>query len=238
MRKWTKTAGLLFLAAASVYSYRVIGAAAGTEADESVPAIVAAEQVAIAEPLMAAPGDAATDVKLIDESTDPFAAPAPTSQPAATEGAAPTSQPSEGRSVSSSEVSVSDTGTVEIHVNDANLVEVLRMLSLQSQRNIIASKDVHGTVTANLYDVTVREALDAILHANGFAYREKGNFIYVYTTKEIAEIEKAEKVMKTEVFRVYHTPAADAAVLIKPVLSTGGGQVALSTPAKSGISSA
>ncbi len=90
----------------------------------------------------------------------------------------------------------SDAGTVEIHVNDANLVEVLRMLSLQSQKNIIASKEVRGTVTANLYDVTVREALDAILHANGYAYREKGNFIYVYTAKELAEIEKAERQMQ------------------------------------------
>src|SRR5205085_9845273 len=125
-----------------------------------------------------------TDVKILDESSDPFAnvastqpatgaagatADAKTGAPAGTT-TAPATQPTEGRSVSSSEVSVSDAGTVEIHVNDANLVKVLRMLSLQSQKNIVASKDVHGTVTANLYDVTVREALDAILHANGYAY--------------------------------------------------------------------
>src|SRR5207247_4378378 len=120
----------------------------------------------------------------------------------------------------SSEVSVSDVGTVEIHVNDANLVEVLRMLSLQSQKNIIASKDVRGTITANLYDVTVREALDAILHANGYAYREKGNFIYVYTAKEMAEQEKADRKATTEVFRLFYTPAANAVTMIKPVLST------------------
>ena len=77
---------------------------------------------------------------------------------------------------------------------------------MQSQKNIVASKDVRGTVTANLYDVTVREALDAILHANGYDYREKGNFIYVYTAKEIAEMDKAARVMKTEVFRLYYTP--------------------------------
>src|SRR5207237_2384021 len=124
---------------------------------------------------------------------------------------------------------VSDAGTVEIHVNDANLVEVLRMLSLQSQRNIVASKDVRGTVTANLYDVTVREALDAILHANGYGYKEKGNFIYVYTTKELAEIEQAQRVKKTEVFRLFYTPAANAKVLVLPVLSADAA-VALPTP--------
>jgi type IV pilus assembly protein PilQ len=258
MRKWTKTAGLLFLAAASVYSSRVIVAASEGEAispatDTANVAFAAAKAAPKAERLLAAPADA-TEVKLLDEATDPFAAGA-TTQPAgagaaagattqpsdgsvAVGDAAATSQPSEGRSVSSSEVSVSDTGTVEIHVNDANLVEVLRMLSLQSQKNIVASKDVHGTVTANLYDVTVREALDAILHANGYAYREKGNFIYVYTAKEIAEIEKNERQMSTHVFRVFYTPAANAANMIKPVLSKGGGEVAVTTPSKAGIASA
>src|SRR5437868_4924782 len=170
---WTRTAGVIFLAASSVYMDQRIAAAGEGGAPP------------------------ATDAKLLEDKpdADPFASAAPTSQPAAT------TQPSEGKSVSSQEVSVSDAGTVEIHVNDANLVEVLRMMSLQSQKNIIASKDVRGTVTANLYDVTVREALDAILHANGYAYREKGSFIYVYTAKEIAEIEKAERQMKTEVFR-------------------------------------
>ncbi|HYO07447.1 MAG TPA: secretin and TonB N-terminal domain-containing protein [Tepidisphaeraceae bacterium] len=206
-----------------------------------------------------AAADTGSDVKILDDGKDPFAAAtgsdplaaaapttAPSTQPtdgtlvdagtAPVDGAA-TTQPSEGRSVSSSEVSVNDAGTVEIHVNDANLVEVLRMLSLQSQKNIVASKDVRGTITANLYDVTVREALDAILHANGYAYREKGNFIYVYTAREIAEIEKSERQMRTEVFRVFYTPALNAANMIKPVLSKGGGEVAVTTPAKAGIGS-
>ena len=139
-----------------------------------------------------------------------------------------------GQPVLPGQVSVKDTGTVEIHVSDANLVEVLRMLSLQTQKNIVATKDVRGTVTANLYDVTVKEALDAILHTNGFDYREKGNFIYVYTAKELADMEKAAAVRKTEIFRLYYTPVANAANTIKPVLSDGA-QVALTIPAQTGI---
>jgi len=169
------------------------------------------------------------------------AAPAPAANDPFASGptTAPASQPSEGtagQSVSDAQVNVSEEGTVEIHVNDANLNEVLRMLSLQLQKNILPSKDVRGTVTANLYDVTVREALDAILKANGFDYREKGNVIYVYTAKEIQDQEKANRVTKTEVFRLYYTPAANAAVMIKPVLSTEA-QVAMTTAAVAGISS-
>ncbi|HEY2587184.1 MAG TPA: secretin and TonB N-terminal domain-containing protein [Tepidisphaeraceae bacterium] len=208
MRKWTKSAGLLMMAAtAAVYP---IGSLAPVHADTA---------------------PAAQELKPSND--DPFA---PTTQPSA-DSAAPTTQPAaKGQSVTASQVNVSDAGTVEIHVNDASLVEVLRMLSLQSQRNIIASKEVHGTITANLYDVTVKEALDAILHANGYDYREKGNFIYVYTTKEIQDLEQASRVKKTEVFRLYYTPAANAVNLLKPVLSADA-QVALTTPAKAGLTS-
>ncbi len=143
----------------------------------------------------------------------------------------------EGKSVKTGDVKYDDAqGTVEIHVNDANVVEVLRMLSAQSQKNIIASKEVRGTVTANLYGVTVKEALDAILTSNGYTYRERGNFIFVYTTKEAKEIERAARVLKTEVFRVFYTPAANAVNMIKPVLSSEA-QVSFTAPAVSGISS-
>src|SRR5439155_18502467 len=177
MRKWSRTIGLLFTAAVSVYSDQAFRVKAATPANS--PATPKTPEN--------------TDVKVVDESADPFANPAVAS-------AEPTTKPSEGTSVTNTDVSVNDAGTVEIHVNDANLVEVLRMLSLQSQKNIVASNQVNGHVTANLYGVTVREALDAILHANGYAYREKGNFIYVYTAKEIVDMEKAERQMTTQVF--------------------------------------
>ncbi|MGE5611624.1 MAG: secretin and TonB N-terminal domain-containing protein, partial [Bacillota bacterium] len=164
----------------------------------------------------------AGDVRLLDETAGPI-------------GGA-TTKPAEGQTIGKEQVNVSDAGTVEIHVNEASLVEVLRMLSLQSQRNIIASKEVRGTVTANLYNVTIREALDAVLKANGFAYREKGNFIYVYTAKELADIEKAERQMVTEVFRLHYTPAANISNIIKPALSTDG-QVSFTTAAITGIES-
>jgi type IV pilus assembly protein PilQ len=221
MKKWTKTAGLLFMAASSVYY----------------------GQAVVAAPAKSAPvanGDkGATDVRLLEELT-----PATTDTPAnATTSATAPGQPTtgdpapaapQGKSVSKSEVNVSDEGTVEIHVNDASLVEVLRMLSLQSQKNIICSKEVRGTVTANLYNVTIREALEQVLHMNGYAYREKGNFINVYTVKELQQIEDAEKRVTSEVFHLHYTPAANAINMIKPVLSAQG-QASATTPAVAGI---
>jgi type IV pilus secretin PilQ/predicted competence protein len=161
-----------------------------------------------------------TDVRLVEEAT-------PTTQPVG-----------DGESISSNptaqQVNVNDLGTVEIHVSDASLAEVLKMLSLQSQKNIIASKDVRGTVTANLYNVTIKEALDAILKSNGYGYREKGNFIYVYTVKELEQIEKAERQPVTEVFRLHYTPAKEMEKMLKPVLSADA-LVSASVAAEGGL---
>ena len=118
MRKWFRTIGLLFTATVSVYAGQAFRVKAATPVTST-----------------AAPKTPDNnEIKLVDDA-DPFSNSAvPVSDP--------TTKPSEGTSVTNTEVSVSDAGTVEIHVNDANLVEVLRMLSLQSQKNIIASKEV------------------------------------------------------------------------------------------------
>ena len=68
------------------------------------------------------------------------------------------------------EVSVTDYGTVDLAVQDTDLAQVLEMLSIQGRKNIITSRNVSATVSANLYDVTFYEALDAILTVNGYAY--------------------------------------------------------------------
>ncbi|MBZ0171030.1 MAG: hypothetical protein K8E66_01490, partial [Phycisphaerales bacterium] len=115
-----------------------------------------------------------------------------------------------------------DNMTVELHVQDEELTDVLQMLSLQSERNIVASKDVSATVTANLYGVTFHEALDAILHVNGYGYIEKGNFIYVYPADVLVTIEEAARQVEGHVFRLSFLSAVDAADFVTPLLSESG----------------
>lgn len=230
MNKWTKTAGLIFMAAASVYADRAIAAKPG-------------------KPAVSPDKAGATDVKLLEE-TDPFATVAPTaattptatSAPAATAtapaaditGTVPVS--SDTTKAGTAPVLFNADGTFSLNITaGADIVEQLRVLGFQAQMSIIPSKEVHGALPAmDLYNVTVHEALDALLHANGYAWREKGKFIYVYSAKEIQEQEKANRLANTEVFRLYYTPAANAITMIKPVLSADA-QVASTTNAKSGI---
>jgi type II secretory pathway component GspD/PulD (secretin) len=215
MRKSTKAIAVLFLAAASVYSGEVIGAAPAKSGSKF-------EQKN-------------TDVKLLEDQQDPFAGAGPATQP--------TSQPSEQASANSPLGSTSMQsnvdGTFSLNItNGADLGETLRVIGFQAHKSVLPSKDVRSTLPAlDLYNVTVHEALDAILKVNGYVYREEGNFVYVYTAKEAQELEKASRVANTEVFRVHYINVATAADMIKPMLSVEAGQMAFSKPAVSGIDS-
>ena len=78
--------------------------------------------------------------------------------------------------------------------NGADLGETLRVIGFQAQKSVLPSKDVKAQLPAlDLYNVTVHEALDAILRVNGYVYKEQGNFIYVYSAKEAADMEKAAR---------------------------------------------
>lgn len=140
-------------------------------------------------------------------------------------------------------VSVTDRGRVQLHVAGMPLADVLRLLSMEGKRNIVASPQVQGTVTANLYDVTFDEALKAILVANGAGYITTDQFIYVYTQAQIAEMKQAAAGKPvTRVFRLSYISAKDAESFLTPLLAgtgqvSGGASVTPSPRAESGIAS-
>jgi len=133
-------------------------------------------------------------------------------------------------------VRLSRTGTFEIHVQGADLRGVLQLLSTQGRRNIIATKEVSGDVTADLYGVTFQEALDAVMRSSGYVYEQEGNFIYVYTPEQLAAIRRSERQrsIRTKVFRLAYLTAADAETLITPAISDDG-TVAVGPAAATGI---
>src|SRR5438874_830330 len=119
MGKWTKTAGLLFLAESAVYSDQALGADAKAAVSPASPASPAAAAGSGSQASPAgAPSSATaagTDVKLLQDGSDPVFG-GPTTQPAG-QSAPPAG---EGKSLNASDVNVSGAGTVELHVNDAN----------------------------------------------------------------------------------------------------------------------
>ena len=134
----------------------------------------------------------------------------------------PAQDPANGQPNADSTVKVSEYMTFDIFVRDEDLGTVLEMLSANSQKNIVASRDVVASVTANLYSVTFYEALDAILNVNGYGYIEKGNFIYVYPAAEIQRIKDAQRQIVSRVVTLNYLNANDAALFVQPLLSSVG----------------
>ena len=103
-----------------------------------------------------------------------------------------------------------------------DITEFLKLLSKATQKNIIPSQQVRGQVEVNMFDVTFKEALDAVLLANGYAYVEKGPFIFVYTQKEFVAMQEAARHMEVQVYQLSYIPTQDVAALIQPLISKSG----------------
>ena len=131
-------------------------------------------------------------------------------------------------------VEVGSYGEVSLHVKETDLTKVLQLLSIHSQRNIVASRNVSGLISADIYQVDFYDALDAILGSNGFGYREKGNFIYVYTQDELRAMEEMDRTVVTKIIRLNYLNTVDAKSFVAPLLSSAG-TVTSASPVKNGF---
>jgi type IV pilus assembly protein PilQ len=135
--------------------------------------------------------------------------------------AASESSPSDFEQLSS-QIHVNEHQLVDLHVADESLAAVLQVLSIQSQRNILAGAGIDARITADLYSVTFYEALDALLHVHGYGYIERDGFIYVYTQERLAQMRDAVRRRISRVIELDYLNAVDAARLVAPLLSEDG----------------
>lgn len=112
--------------------------------------------------------------------------------------------------------------TFTVQFQETNILQALQMLAMQGSRNIIPSKGVSGNITANLFDVTILEALDVVMRSNDLRMEEVGNFIYVYTAAEWDSIEAARMKKSSRNFTLQYLNAKDASEFVKPMLSDKG----------------
>lgn len=116
-------------------------------------------------------------------------------------------------------VVVTDAGLLDLHFRDADIRAILELLSYQARTNIVSSTSVVGRISANLYSVTLPEALDAILTPNRFEHRRVGNTIFVGTADEVSANAPPPE---TRVFKLRYLSRSEAVAAITPVLSSKG----------------
>lgn len=104
-----------------------------------------------------------------------------------------------------------------LEFREVDIKDVLRQLSKQYNLNIVFSEKVTGLITVQLNNVTLDEALDAIITINGFTYSKKDNVIKVATSEE-AEREGKQ----TKLFKLNNADALKLKETITKVLSADG----------------
>lgn len=68
-----------------------------------------------------------------------------------------------------------------------DVVDLLKFLAVKANLNIIIGREVAGSSKLMVKDVTLADALEIVLAANGLAYQVQGNIVKVMTDKEYRE---------------------------------------------------
>lgn len=118
---------------------------------------------------------------------------------------------------SPAEIAPTGEGQISVDFKDAEIRQVLRIISLKSGVDIVAGADVEGLVTIKLTNVPWEQALDIILRTYGFTYERKGAIIRVMT---VSALEK--EALSTEVFPLDYAKAKEVPDVVKEMLSERG----------------
>lgn len=108
-------------------------------------------------------------------------------------------------------------GNVTMDFKNADVHNVLRILSYKSGVNIVAGPEVTGMITIRLTDVPWERALDIILRTYGFAYEREGNIIRVTTIEGLKQEE-----LTTEVYSLNYAKAEEVTESVKEMLTDRG----------------
>jgi type IV pilus assembly protein PilQ len=121
---------------------------------------------------------------------------------------------------------------ISINVQNTDIRAVLELLSEQGGLNILASKNVSGTVTAALKDVNIDTALAAILKSTGFVARRERSIIYVGLPADMAAMDQTADRVLSRVYRPNYIKAADLQSLFASFLTPEIGKITVSTPSE------
>lgn len=171
----------------------------------------------------------------------------PRPAPAVEPGLQPNDSPSNGAAAprvddisasNSSRASIDADGRFQLNTKpDADLRQVLELLSKKSGLNILASTSVQGTVSASLNNVDTMTALDAILKSTGYVAYQEGDIIFVGTAEEYRQRKHRMQGIDTRIYRPNYVTSTEFQQLITPLLTAEIGAISISSAAEAGIQS-
>jgi type IV pilus assembly protein PilQ len=124
---------------------------------------------------------------------------------------------------------------LSLDFQDADIRDVLDLISREGNLNILPSNSVKGKVSASLHDVDISTTLSAILKSTGYVTRQHGGMIYVGTPRDFQDLEQALDKVGTRIYQTNYVRAADLQALITPLLTQSVGTVSVTPPTEIGI---
>ncbi len=111
-----------------------------------------------------------------------------------------------------------------LQIKEMDISDVLKLLSQKSGLNIIAGRDVKGSVSMYVKDVKLNDALRIILDANDLAYHEEDGIIRVMTAsayqQRYGQVFGSRR--QTKMVRVTHARVEDVSPLLEQIKSPSG----------------
>ena len=184
----------------------------------------------VAPPSPAVPPAPGTDNPFQDDQAPPAAA----AQPPAAAPPASAAEPPPEEIRAAPQAIVRDEGDDMLHITleNSDIRDVLKQLADEGGFNVLATKSVTGTVTAQLSGMDVNTALAAILKSTGYIARREGNILYVGTPTDFDQIDQTQDVIRTRVYRPNYVKAADLQTLLTPLITPQIGKITVSAPAE------
>lgn len=121
---------------------------------------------------------------------------------------------------------------ISLDVKDADIVNVLRLISEETGENIIASDEVKGKITLKLRNVPAEQALDTVLRIKGFDRVRQNNILRIASAESIQkerdlEVQRKRALMEVEevgikMVTVNYATASEVVEQLKPMLTGRG----------------
>ncbi len=110
---------------------------------------------------------------------------------------------------------------ISVSMRDVELAEVMEMLSIQNRTNILLAEGVEGTVSVNLYDVALDDAIESIANAAGFIVERRGGSYFIVEPDSAGEFGDSGFTV-VEAFKIQYADTELIEESLNPYLSTYG----------------
>lgn len=113
-------------------------------------------------------------------------------------------------------------GRISLSVDNVEITEVMNLLSRKERTNILLSADVSGTVSINLFDMTLDEAIRAIATAGGYEVDVVDGVYFVRKSPADKDGEKWLPPITLRSFKIQYSPTDVVESVLKEYLSERG----------------